>query len=109
MVRSLGSSVGISIVQAMVLRNAAAAHSELAGRIDPANPMIRSLLPSLMDPRTQNGAMVLNGEITRQSSMLGYVNIFMWMALFISVIVPAVLLLKPPRTPPSETIEIHTE
>jgi DHA2 family multidrug resistance protein len=109
MVRSLGSSVGISIVLAAVLRNSAAAHSELAGRMDPSNPLLRSLLPGLMDPRTQTGAQILNGEVTRQSAMIGYVNIFMWMALFACVIVPAVILLKPPRTPPSNTVEIHTE
>lgn len=109
MVRSLGSSVGISIVLAAVLRNSAAAHSELAGRIDPSNPLLRSLLPAMMDPRTSTGAQILNGEITRQSAMLGYVNIFMWMALLTCVIVPAVVLLKPARTPPSETVEIHME
>ena len=109
MVRSLGSSVGISIVLAAVLRNSAGAHSELAGRIDPANPMLHGVLPSLMDPSTQTGAQILNGEITRQAAMLGYVNIFMWMALFACVIVPAVLLLKPATKAPSDTVEIHTE
>jgi MFS transporter, DHA2 family, multidrug resistance protein len=108
MARSLGSSVGISMVQAAVLRNAAAAHSELAGRIDPANPII-SNLPRLLNPATEAGARALNGEITRQASMLGYVNIFMWMALVTFFIIPAVLLLRPVRTPPSDTVEIHVE
>jgi MFS transporter, DHA2 family, multidrug resistance protein len=109
MVRSLGSSVGISIVLAAVLRNSSAAHSELAGRVDPSDPLLRYLLPPLMDPRSEVGAQVLNGEITRQSAMIGYVNIFMWMALVTCIIVPAVLLLKPARAPPSDTVEIHTE
>ncbi len=107
MVRSLGSSVGISMVLAAVLRNSAAGHSELAGRIDPSNPVIRSLLPGLMDPRTQTGLQILNGEVSRQSGMIGYVNIFMWMALGIACIIPAVLLLKPPTRPPSDTVEVH--
>jgi MFS transporter, DHA2 family, multidrug resistance protein len=109
MARSLGSSVGISIVLAAVLRNSAGAHSELAARIDPSNPLLGSLLPGLMDPRTENGLRLLNGEITRQSAMLGYVNIFMWMALVTCVIVPAVLLLKPARKAPAETTELHME
>jgi DHA2 family multidrug resistance protein len=109
MVRSLGSSVGISIVLAAVLRNSSAAHSELAGRIDPSSPLLRGVLPPLMNPNSEIGAQVLNGEITRQSAMIGYVNIFMWMALITCIIVPAVLLLKPARAAPSDTVEIHSE
>ncbi|WP_293680437.1 DHA2 family efflux MFS transporter permease subunit [uncultured Phenylobacterium sp.] len=109
MARSLGSSVGISIVLATVLRNSSAGHSELAGRIDPSSPMLRDLLPSMMDPNSSTGLQMLNGEVTRQAGMLGYVNIFMWMALITCIIVPAVILLKPPRAPPSNTVEIHTE
>lgn len=109
MVRSLGSSVGISIVLAAVLRNSAGAHSELAGRIDPSNPLLRYLLPPMMDPQSPVGAQVLNGEITRQSAMLGYANIFMWMALVTCIIVPAVLLLRPARAAPSTTVEIHAD
>lgn len=109
MVRSLGSSVGISIVLAAVLRNSAGAHSELAGRVDPADAVLRYLLPPLMNPASEGGAWILNGEITRQAAMLGYVNIFMWMALVTCAIVPAVLLLKPVRVAPSDTVEIHGE
>ncbi len=109
MVRSLGSSVGISIVLAAVLRNSAGAHSELAGRMDPSNPVMRYLLPPLMDLRSPTGAQVLNGEITRQAAMIGYANIFMWMALITCVIVPAVLLLRPNRAPPSATVEVHAD
>ncbi|WP_068875347.1 MULTISPECIES: DHA2 family efflux MFS transporter permease subunit [unclassified Phenylobacterium] len=109
MVRSLGSSVGISIVLAAVLRNSAGAHSELAGRIDPSSPLLRYLLPPLMDPRSEVGAQILNGEITRQSAMIGYANIFMWMALVTCVILPAVILLRPARTAPSDKVEIHAE
>ncbi len=109
MVRSLGSSVGISIVLAAVLRNSAGAHSELAGRMDPSNPVMRYLLPPLMDLRSPTGAQALNGEITRQAAMIGYANIFMWMALITCVIVPAVLLLRPNRAPPSATVEVHAD
>lgn len=109
MVRSLGSSVGISIVLAAVLRNSAGAHSELAGRFDPANAVNQALLPPLMNPSTVLGAQILNGEITRQATMLGYANIFMWMALATCLIVPAVLLLKPARQPPSTTVEVHAD
>jgi len=106
MARSIGSSVGISVVQAMVIRDAAAAHSHLAGRIDPSSPLLHFVLPDLMDLASVFGLSVLNGEVTRQSSMLGYVNIFSWMALGTCVLVPMVLMLRkalPAAPDPHET------
>jgi MFS transporter, DHA2 family, multidrug resistance protein len=109
MARSLGSSVGISVVQAMVIRDAAAAHSNLAGRIDPSSPLLHGLLPKLMDPNTTNGLIILNGEVTRQSSMLGYVNIFAWMALGTCILVPLVLILRPAAPVMRDHTEVHAD
>ncbi|MBL8770348.1 MAG: multidrug efflux MFS transporter [Phenylobacterium sp.] len=92
--RSIGSSVGISVVQAMVIRDAAAVHSHLAGRMDPSSPVLQGVLPPLMSLQSLPGLSVLNGEVTRQSSMLGYVNIFSWMALATCVLLPLVLMLR---------------
>jgi len=109
MVRSLGSSVGISVVQAMVLRNAAAAHSELGGHMDPSNPLIGSLLPKLMDMGSPTGLTVLNGEVTRQAAMIGYVNIFSWMALATCVLFPLILWLRPAQPVTGALPEAHGE
>lgn len=95
MARSLGSSVGISIVQSMVLRDSALAHSVLAGSVDPSNPTMRAALPPLMDPSTPLGLQILNGEVTRQASMIGYVDIFAWMTLGTCFLLPLLLILKP--------------
>jgi DHA2 family multidrug resistance protein len=109
MSRSLGSSVGISVVQAMVIRDAASAHSNLAGRIDPSSPLLHGVLPRLMDLNTLNGLSVLNGEITRQSSMLGYVNIFSWMALGTCVLIPLVFILRPAAPARRDPTEVHAD
>jgi len=110
MMRSIGSSVGISVVQALVLRNAASAHSLLGGRIDPSDPLLINLLPRLMDMRTMTGLTVLNGEVTRQSAMLGYVNIFMWMALGTCILLPLVAILRPaPAIMRSPTDTAHAD
>ena len=109
MARSLGSSVGISVIQAMVLRQSASAHSELGGRIDPSNPVLNSILPKLMDTTTVNGLTILNGEITRQSAMIGYVNIFSWMALVTCVLAPVILILRPAPKAPVDMAESLSE
>jgi DHA2 family multidrug resistance protein len=109
MARSIGSSAGISLVQAMAVREGASAHSTLAGYIDPANPVIRYALPSWMDPSTTQGLEALNGEVTRQGAMIGYVNVFSWMALLTLLLVPLVLLLRPAPAVAPQRADAHVE
>ena len=96
MARSLGSSLGISVVQAAVIRDSALAHARLAEHIDPTNPVVRWALPSFMNPSTPGGLAVLNGEITRQGAMIAYDVVFAWMALGVLVLLPLIAILKPP-------------
>ena len=109
MVRSLGSSVGISVVQAMVLRNAALAHGELAARIDPASPMVRDALPSAFNPGAPGGLSLLNGEITRVASMIGYVDVFAWMTVLTVLMAPLILVLRPAPPLKMDPLEAHGE
>jgi DHA2 family multidrug resistance protein len=95
MARSLGSSAGISIVQAMLIRDAALAHVRLSERITTSDAVVRSGLPSLMQPSNGMGLEALNGEVTRQGTMISYDNVFSWIALSIILLVPLILMLKP--------------
>jgi DHA2 family multidrug resistance protein len=108
MARSLGSSVGISVVQAALIRDAALGHLRLSERLDPANPVLRSALPPLMDPTSPAGLQILNGEVTRQGTMLSYDAVFSWMALSIILLIPLILILKPVAALPSER-EVHAD
>jgi len=100
--RSLGGSIGISIIQAVLVRDSALAHERLAEGVTTANPVIRAALPPLMDPATQTGLEALNAEVTRQGTMIGYANIFSWMTLSIVLFSPLVLLIRPARAPQTE-------
>jgi hypothetical protein len=55
-----------------------------------------------MDPSTAFGATLLNGEVTRQSSMVSYDNVFSWMALAILFLVPMILFLRSAVRAPRE-------
>jgi DHA2 family multidrug resistance protein len=109
MARSLGSSVGISLVQAMVIRTGALAHTVLAGRISPADPMLKSLLPAIMDPSRPGGLQILNAEVTRQASMLGYANVFSWMLVATAFLGPLILILRPAPPMTRPPAEAHAE
>jgi len=105
MVRSLGSSVGISLLQAGVIRQTAAAHNMLADKTIPSDPAFAASLPPLLNPSTPFGVEALNGEVTRQAAMIGYDSMFALMILMIVVMAPLLLILRPPPKVRTEAVE----
>jgi DHA2 family multidrug resistance protein len=105
MVRSLGSSLGISMMSATLISTSALAHARLADRINCGDPVLGATLPGAMNPCSGNIA-PFNGEVTRQAAMIGYDNIFAWMALFTMLLLPLLLLMRPP--PPATMLAVET-
>jgi DHA2 family multidrug resistance protein len=102
LVRNIGASVGISIMQALLVNSTQAAHAGLAERLDPSNPMLRADLPAMFDPGSVPGLLALNGEITRQAMMIAYLNNFRLMLVVTVITVPLVFLLRPAKAPPKD-------
>jgi DHA2 family multidrug resistance protein len=109
MIRSLGSSVGISVMQATLIRQTSVAHSVLAGRIEPSDPVIRATLPPVMDPTTSLGLQALNGEVTRQGAMIAYDQLFGYLFLATLLLFPLLLFIRPARAAPGVTVEATPE
>ena len=105
LVRNIGGSVGISIVQALLTRGSAQAHAQLAGLVSPGNQGLLALPPG-MGPDTPTGLAMLNAEVTRQAALLAYVNDF-WIMMGITVLaIPLLLLIRRARTAPSATADV---
>jgi DHA2 family multidrug resistance protein len=109
MVRSLGSSLGISLIQASLTHNSALAHARLAERISGGDPIVAATLPAGMNPDLPGGLLALNGEVTRQAAMLGYDSIFAWMALGVVFLIPLLLLMRAPPRVQAVAIEAHAD
>ena len=101
MARSLGSSAGISLLQAMLIRDSALAHSGLATHITTNNPVLRWAMPRMFDLQSVPGLTALNGELTRQGAMISYDALFSGMAVGCLLLAPSLLLLKPPPPMPA--------
>jgi len=102
MARSLGSSAGISVLQAMLIRDSAVAHAGLATHITVNDPVLRWSLPRLFDLQSAPGLAALNGEVTRQGAMISYDALFGGMAIGCLLLAPSLLLLKPPPPMPPQ-------
>jgi DHA2 family multidrug resistance protein len=97
LVRNLGSSVGISIMNALVVANTQTMHDSLAAKVVPSDAVVRATLPAVFNPATAAGITSLNGEITRQASMVAYVDDFRLMLVITIACMPMLLLMRKPR------------
>jgi DHA2 family multidrug resistance protein len=97
LVRNMGSSGGISVMQALYIRDTQRVHSSLVEHLRPDNPIAQA--PYLSAPYSLSNPMgmaALDGEVTRQASMVAYVHVFHLMFLVTLVSAPMVLLLRRP-------------
>ena len=98
LVRNLGQSVGVSIMQALFIRNSNAVHARLAEAVRPDNPLMRA--PWLRAPfglNTPVGLAALDGEVARQAAMVAYIDVFRITFLATAIMIPMVMLLRRPN------------
>jgi DHA2 family multidrug resistance protein len=100
LLRNIGGSVGISIVQALLTEGSATAHAQLAATVARGNQGLINLPPAL-DPATPAGLALLNSEVSRQGALIGYVGDFSIMMIVTLVSIPLLLLIRMPRRTPA--------
>ena len=102
LMRNLGGSIGISILEAQLTENTQTVHSRLVEQLRPDNPLAQAphlALPfSLSDP---SGIAALNAEVTRQAAMVAYIDDFLLMTMIVLACLPLLLLVRVPRRQPA--------
>ena len=101
--RNIGSSAGISAMTALLLQNTQISHEEIGAHITAFNPLLH--LPGIervWNPYTAKGLALLNHEVTRQASMIAYLDDFKFLMILTALLTPLVLLLRPPKTSRSQ-------
>jgi DHA2 family multidrug resistance protein len=97
MIRNIGSSIGIALLQAQAVANTRTMHAAIAGRVNPEDQVLSAALPSAFDPATLAGRVMLDAEITRQAMMTAYVNDFRVLLIACFLVMPLILLLQVPK------------
>jgi DHA2 family multidrug resistance protein len=93
LLRNIGSSVGISVVQAMFTSGTARAHAELASDISAGNLALQAL-PAALSPATAGGLGMINAEVSRQAAMMAYLDDFRFMLALTLLALPLLLLIR---------------
>jgi MFS transporter, DHA2 family, multidrug resistance protein len=95
LMRNIGGSVGVSIVEMLLVENTQVIHSRLVEHVRPDNPLARTLAAPYSLTET-HGIAALNAEVTRQAQMIAYIDDFHFMVIVIIVALPFLLLLRRP-------------
>jgi DHA2 family multidrug resistance protein len=108
LVRNIGSSIGISLVQTMLVRNTVIAHAALTERLTYANPAWHNpAIARAYDLGTLGGAAFLDSTVTQQAAMMAYIDDF-WLMFFLTLaVIPLLLLIRPPGRQAAAAVDTH--
>ena len=83
-------SIGIALVQTLLVRNTQIAHASLGAHVNYANPALQDAgVSTIYNLANGAGMTALNGEITRQASMIAYVDDYWLMMILTLAVIPA--------------------
>jgi MFS transporter, DHA2 family, multidrug resistance protein len=92
LIRNIGSSIGISVVNILLTRNSQIMHAVLGEHVNPYNPVLRAQLPAGAPSLRMLAG--LNATVTEQAAMIAYNNDFKLMMLLSMAAMPLVLLMR---------------
>jgi DHA2 family multidrug resistance protein len=102
--RNIGGSVGISVVTTMLARRTQFHQVRLTENLNPGNPQFQAALQGLTARFSGGGAgpgaaaqqayAFIQANLTRQSTMLAYIDNFWLLGVVIACLVPCVFLIK---------------
>lgn len=93
LIRNIGGSVGISILQVILVNNMQVARASLTPHIRPDNPIVQQLMPA---GATVRGLETINGTIARQAAMISYIDDFWLMTVAMACLIPVLFLMRAP-------------
>ncbi len=108
LIRNIGSSIGISLVQTLLVRNTVIAHAALTERLTYANPAWQNpAVAKAYDLGNLGGAAFLDSTVTQQAAMMAYIDDF-WLMLFLTLaVIPLLLLIRPPGRQAAAAVDTH--
>ena len=107
--RNIGSSVGISIVSALIVRNTQSNHESIAAYVTPFNRAFDATAAEGLSPLSAVGRASLDSVVTLQATIIAYIDDFKLLMLMSLLVMPLVILLRKPAAPPAVDHSIAME
>src|SRR5882762_3740348 len=93
--RNIGSSVGISVVNALLTSNTQINHAEIAAHVNPINRAFEQpTIAQFLNPVTAAGRAALDAMITHQAQIIAYIDDYKLLMIATLAVVPLLLVFK---------------
>jgi DHA2 family multidrug resistance protein len=104
--RNIGSSVGISVVNSMLVQNTQANHAAIAPSVNAVNRGFENpLIAHAWNPLTAAGRAALDAVVTRQAQIIAYIDDYKMLMIATLVVMPLLIVFKrPSRSAPAPVI-----
>jgi DHA2 family multidrug resistance protein len=87
--RNVGSSVGISIVGAMLTRTTQTNHADIVQYVTAVNPQLSNpVIAQTLNPLTTSGRAALDALITRQAQVIAYIDDYKFLMIATLAVIP---------------------
>ena len=95
--RNMGSSVGISVVNSLLVQNTQANHADIAAHVTPVNRAFENpVIAHAWDPLTAAGRAALDAVITRQAQIIAYIDDYKMLMIATLVVLPLLFVFRRP-------------
>jgi DHA2 family multidrug resistance protein len=110
LMRNLGSSVGISVVNSLLTRNNQVNHAAIALHVTAVNRGFEDpIVARFWNPATAAGRAALDAVITRQAQIIAYIDDYKLLLIATLAVIPLLLVFKKPSggSAPAHTIAVE--
>lgn len=99
LLRNIGGSIGVAVLITLLTRNTRENRATLLEQITPYNELFRwQSMPELWNPDQIGSLARLEAEVTRQASLIAYINDFKLVFFIVLGTIPLILLMQRPRS-----------
>jgi DHA2 family multidrug resistance protein len=93
--RTIGSSVGISVVNALLTSNTQVNHAEIAAHISSVNPAFEQpTIAQFLNPVSAGGRAALDAMITQQAQIIAYIDDYKLLMIATLAVVPLLVIFR---------------
>ncbi|HUD86852.1 MAG TPA: DHA2 family efflux MFS transporter permease subunit [Xanthobacteraceae bacterium] len=93
--RNIGSSIGISVVNALLIRNTQVNHADIAQRVTAVNRGLENPnVAHFWDPLTAAGRAALDAVITQQAQIIAYIDDYKLLMIATLAVIPLLMVFK---------------
>lgn len=97
LLRNMGSSSGIALVNALLVRNTQANHADISGYVTATNPgLLDPAVAHTLSPYSAGGRAALDAMVTNQAQVIAYIDDYKFLMLATLAMFPLLLVFRTP-------------